>query len=90
MVIAGVHLEATGFAPNIAQDREIRDGLKAIMSARPLATTLATSTFLVLVDKPDEFLRAEVRPGPERRRKRQEAPALVPATDHQSDPIRAA
>jgi hypothetical protein len=31
-----------------------------------------------------------VRPGPERRRKRQEAPALVPATDHQSDPIRAA
>lgn len=70
-VIAGVILATTGFAPNVAQSEEVRNGLKAMMSVIPVVAGLITLTILMLFYRLDETLMEKVKAELDERRKQQ-------------------
>jgi len=71
-VIAGLILATTGFAPNVAQNIDVRNGLKSMMSVIPLAAGIITLVILALFYKLDEPLMAKVKLELDARRKEQE------------------
>jgi GPH family glycoside/pentoside/hexuronide:cation symporter len=71
-VIAGLILATTGFAPNVAQNIDVRNGLKSMMSVIPLAAGIITLVILVLFYKLDEPLMEKVKAELDVRRKEQE------------------
>jgi GPH family glycoside/pentoside/hexuronide:cation symporter len=72
-LIAGLILATTGFVPNIAQNIEVRNGLKAMMSVIPLVAGIFTLAILMLFYKLDEPLMEKVKAELDERRKAQEA-----------------
>ncbi len=71
-VIAGLILATTGFAPNVAQNIDVRNGLKSMMSVIPLAAGIITLIILMFFYKLDEPLMAKVKAELDARRKEQE------------------
>ncbi len=71
-VIAGLILATTGFAPNVAQNIDVRNGLKSMMSVIPLVAGMITLVILVLFYKLDEPLMEKVKAELDARRKAQE------------------
>jgi GPH family glycoside/pentoside/hexuronide:cation symporter len=60
-MIAGIILATTGFAPNLAQNPSVLNGLKAMMSIIPLAAGVLTLAILVLFYKLDEPLMQKIK-----------------------------
>jgi GPH family glycoside/pentoside/hexuronide:cation symporter len=79
-LIAGLILAATGFAPNIAQNMEVRNGLKAMMSVIPLGAGVMTLAILMLFYKLDEPLMEKVKAELDERRKAEEASKVSAVT----------
>lgn len=71
-VIAGVILATTGFVPHVAQNIDVRNGLKAMMSVIPLVAGIITLAILVLFYKLDEPLMEKVKAELDERRIKQE------------------
>jgi glycoside/pentoside/hexuronide:cation symporter, GPH family len=72
-VIAGLILATTGFAPDVVQNIDVRNGLKAMMSVIPLVAGIMTLGILVFLYKLDEPLMEKVKAELDERRKQQEA-----------------
>lgn len=70
-VIAGVILAKTGFTPNVAQNEDVKHGLKAMMSVIPLVAGIFTLGVLTLFYELDEPLMAQVKAELDERRKLQ-------------------
>jgi glycoside/pentoside/hexuronide:cation symporter, GPH family len=60
-LIAGLILAGTGFVPNIAQNLDVKNGLKAMMSVIPLGAGVLTLVILAFFYKLDEPLMAKVK-----------------------------
>jgi GPH family glycoside/pentoside/hexuronide:cation symporter len=74
-MIAGLILATTGFAPNVAQNPSVLNGLKSMMSIIPVGAGIVTLLILVLFYQLDEPLMAQVKAELDARRKAQGAPA---------------
>jgi GPH family glycoside/pentoside/hexuronide:cation symporter len=72
-MIAGLILEITGFAPNVAQNPSVLHGLKSMMSIIPVAAGVLTLAILVFFYKLDEPFMAKIKLDLEARRKAQQA-----------------
>jgi GPH family glycoside/pentoside/hexuronide:cation symporter len=76
-VIAGVILATTGFVANVAQNIDVLNGLKAMMSVIPVAMGVVALIILAFFYKLDEKTMTKVKADLEERRK---ASAQAPAT----------
>lgn len=77
-VIAGLILAATGFVANVAQNVDVQNGLKAMMSVIPVAAGLIALIILVFFYKLDEPTMQKIKADlDERRRASGESPAAT-------------
>ena len=72
-LIAGLILAGTGFVPNIAQNLNVKNGLKAMMSVIPVGAGIITLVILTIFYKLDEPLMAKIKLELDERRKAQTA-----------------
>jgi GPH family glycoside/pentoside/hexuronide:cation symporter len=77
-MIAGLILSLTGFIPNIIQNIQVQNGLKAMMSIIPVAAGLIALSLLLFFYKLDEPTMKKIKEDLEDRRK---ASGVVPSED---------
>ena len=68
-VIAGTILAWTGFVANVAQNVDVQNGLKAMMSIIPVAAGVIALIILVFFYKLDEVTMAKIKADMDERRK---------------------
>ncbi|MGA2440180.1 MAG: MFS transporter [Tepidisphaeraceae bacterium] len=68
-MIAGTILASTGFVPNVTQNQDVLTGLKAMMSAIPVAAGIAAIVILMFFYKLDEATMVKVKAELDERRR---------------------
>jgi GPH family glycoside/pentoside/hexuronide:cation symporter len=76
-MIAGLILASTGFAANVAQNMDVQNGLKAMMSVIPVAIGVVALIIIIFFYKLDEPTMAKIKADLDERRKAGEAGAAT-------------